>query len=418
MKRVLLASTALCLGAGTAFAQDAMMDGPSVALSGSAEMGVAGEKDKSVRFHTDIDVTFKATGTMDSGVTWSADVDLDEGGTGAPAHANDDDDGGVTISISQPEGFGTLTMGDVDGALDWAMDEIGSGGIRDDSEHWAYSGNGGLDAEHDNQILQWNRVIGSGFSLGASVELFDHDDDDPSHDPIIGLGGKYSMGMGAGTLDLGGGFQMGSFDRTVWDGTPNRTAIWGEGSDPGARGGVDDTLAGHEIEGTMVGGSAKMDFGGDMGGIAVTLNASMGEMDGSRPGTAGTVGANRTMEGEYTHLGLGLSYTVGAISLGANVGSEVYEYTVDRDGRADRTNDVTMFEEADTGVGFDVAYDLGGGASLKFGFGSSEKELDWDYESGVAPVRPSNAAAGSTRNEWHDTSSDTNKWSLGVAFKF
>ena len=398
MKRVLLASTALGLGAGMAAAQDmGMMDGPALALSGSAEMGVAGSKDDSVRFHTDIDITFKATGTMDSGVTWSADVDLDEGGSGAAAHANDDDDGGVTIAISQPDGFGTLTMGDTDGGYDWAMTELPGGGLRDEVEHAAHSGNGGLDGDYDGQVLRYDRAIAAGFSFGASVEL----DDDTGGtegsdvgDPIIGLGGKYEMGMGAGTLSLGGGYQTGGYRYSSDD---ELTPIFQDF----------ETTA--EINADVFGGSAKMDFGGDAGGIAVTLNASMGEIDASHS-TTGANANTETLDGEFTHGGAGLEYTVGAVSLAVNVGSLTEELTYDPSG--DDSGDRLIGDATTTGVGFGASYDLGGGAALKFGIGNSETEFDYTREAdGTNPANTSDSVT-------EDSNTDAYKWSLGVAFSF
>ncbi len=399
MKRVLLATTALCLGAGTAAAQDMMMDGPSLALSGGAAMGVAGSKDDSVRFHTDIDVTFKATGTMDSGVTWSADVDLDEGGSGADAHANDDAAGGVTISISQPDGFGTLTMGDVDGGYDWAMTELPGGGLRDEVEHDAHSprGNGGLDGFHDGQVLLYNRAIGSGFSFGASVEL----DDDTGGtegsdvgDPIIGFGGTYEMPMGGGMLSLGGGYQTGGYDYASDD---ELTPIFQD---------FEETA---EINADVFGGSAKMDFGGDAGGIAVTLNASMGEIDASYS-TTGANANTETLDGEFTHAGVGLEYTVGAVSLALNVGSLTEELTYDPSN--DDSGDRHIGDATTTGVGFGASYSLGGGASLVFGIGNSETEFDYTREADGTDPDDDDASVE------NDSNIDKYEWSLGVKFKF
>ena len=417
MKRVLLATTALCLGAGTAVAD--------VALSGVAEMGVAASKDNSVRFHTDVDVTFTLSGTTDAGVTFGSAIDIDEASDDVNRNAtgtetvdaatqDDDDDGGIAVFMSQPDGFGTITMGDTDGAYDWAMDEIGSGGIRDDSEHGAYNGNAGLDGKHDGQILLWNRDIGSGFSMAASVELHDHKDGANSHDPIVGVGGKFSMPMGGGTVALGGGFQGGSFDHSIADGItnaqraltdpPKGDQLWGRAA---------GVTTGHdgELEGAIVGGSAKMDFGGEMGGLSVTLNASMMEADGSNTVGSGATAVTTTADVEQTHLGLGLGYKIGAVSLGLNVGNMVTDSKVDPDSSAASNTDLVMIEETVNGVGFDVAYDLGGGATLKFGVGSHETEYDYTYQPANDP-RSGSTAAG------HDYSSDANKWSLGVAFAF
>ena len=412
-RKILLATTALCMGAGMAGTAAA-----DVALSGSAEMGVAASKDNSVRFHTDIDVTFTLSGTTDAGVTFGSAIDIDEASDedGGKDHATqaDDEHGGIAVFMSDPDGFGTLTMGDTDGAYDWSMIEVGSGGIRDDSEHGAWNGNSGLDGKHDGQILRWDRAIGSGFSMGASVELHDHADNAASYDPILGVGGTYSMPMGAGTVALGGGFQAGSFDHSIADGItnaqramaspPKGAQLWGRAA---------GVTTGHdgELEGAIAGGSARMDFGGQGGGLSVTLNASMMEADGSNTVGSGATAVTTTADVEQTHLGLGLGYKIGAVSLGVNVGNMVTESTVDPNTSAASNTDRVMIEETVNGVGFDVAYDLGGGATLKFGVGSSETEHDYTYQ--VAnDVRSGSTDAG------HDHSTDTNKWSLGVAFSF
>ena len=401
MKRLLMATTALCLGAGTAAAD--------IALSGSAEMGVAGSKDDSARFHTDIDVTFTMSGATDAGVSFGAAIDIDEASDDVNMNAagtetvdaatqDDDDDGGIAVFMSQPQGFGTITMGDTAGAIAWAVSDArgaGPGSIRDNHEHGGSSGNDGLDAKHDNQILRWDRAIAAGFSLGASVELDDDTGGTPTsatHDPILGVGGTYSMAMGVGTLGLGGGFQMGSFNHMIAAGDPGAT----------------DPLWNGEVEATAIGGSVSLDFtaGGD--GIKLVGDAGVMEADGSMSDDDGVAEA---ADVEAMHMGLGLGYTVGAISLGVNVGTMVTESTYDVRGE----NNATMIEETVNGVGFSAAYDLGGGAELQFGVGSAETETDYQYGSAVGlGTLPANR----TRANVHDSSSDTNSWSLGVAFSF
>ena len=142
MKRVLLATTALCVGAGMAAAE--------VALSGNAEMGVVGSKDDSERFHTDVNVKFSLSGETQGGVTFGTEIELSdiEDADGRKTTNADDEHGGIAVHISDPDGFGTLTMGDTDGAYDWALSEIvgvGGGSINDAQEHGAHDGNGGLD---------------------------------------------------------------------------------------------------------------------------------------------------------------------------------------------------------------------------------------------------------------------------------
>ncbi|MCY3982065.1 MAG: porin, partial [Alphaproteobacteria bacterium] len=359
-RKILLATTALCMAAGTAAAD--------IVLSGDAEMGVAASKDNSVRFHTDVNVKFTMTGTTDAGVEFGTNVDLndieDPGATssnGSNDTTNDDDNhGGIAVHMSDPDGFGTLTLGDTDGGYDWAMIEVGSGGIRDDSEHGAWNGNGGLDGKHDGQILRWDRDIAAGFAFGASVELHDHKDNAPSNDPILGFGGTYSMGMGAGTLALGGGVQMGSFLHTIEGGLTaaqraaeaDKPVIWGTatptpvgtvgatGSSAGASVTKGRTVAGREVEGMIVGGSAKMDFGGAGGGLSVTLNGSVMEADGSHTEGTGSAAITSTADVEKTHLGVGFGYTFGAVSLGLNVGSMATESRVDPNNAAPSHTDL------------------------------------------------------------------------------
>ena len=132
MKKVLLATSALVASAGIASAQ-------GVELSGHAEMGIIGGSAIETQFHTDIDVTFTMSGETDNGLTFGASIDLDESdgsGTGATAVGasaafGNTTQGGETVFISGS--FGTLTMGDTDGAFDWALTEVAIGGaIADD----------------------------------------------------------------------------------------------------------------------------------------------------------------------------------------------------------------------------------------------------------------------------------------------
>ena len=418
MKRLLMATTALCLGAGTAAAD--------IALSGSAEMGVAGSKDDSVRFHTDIDVTFTLSGATDAGVTFGSAIDLDEVqddlvSKGTPAQpvddatANDDDDGGIAVFMSQPQGFGTVTMGDTAGAIAWAVSDArgaGPGSIRDNHEHGGSSGNDGLDNSHDNQILRWDRAIGSGFSMAASVELSDDADGKPggkTYDPILGVGGTYSMGMGVGTLGLGAGFQMGSWDHTISDGLTGTQRAANAAAPAGADAPhkAEKLWDKGEVEGGAFGASVSLDFtsGGD--GIKLVGDAGLMEADGSMGGAAGVTD---TADVEAMHMGLGLGYTVGAISLGVNVGTKVTEHTHDDDFTAAAAGR-TVLETTVTGVGFSAAYNLGGGAELQLGLGSSETEHDWTVGDG------DNDASGPGLTGY-DHSTDANSWSLGVAFSF
>ena len=398
-RKILLATTTLCLAAGTAAAE--------VALSGGAEMGVVGSKNNSERFFTDVNVKFKMSGVTDGGIEFGTAVELsevsdddDKAGedTGKDYATGDNDEhGGIEIFIKDPDGFGSLAMGDTDGAYDWALSEIvdvGGGSIDDAQEHGAYDGNGGLDGTHDGQILRYDRAVGSGFSFAASVELDDddngNDEGGESDDPVLGIGGKYTMGMGMGELALGGGFQATSSDRSF----------------KLEAGNVDVTA---EADATVVGGSVSMDFTGGGDGFKTILNASVLEADASVTADSATT----TLDVEQTYLGLGLGYHVGGVELGVNVASKVTEGTYN--GPRSGNDDVASLETTVTGVGFAATYDLGGGASLQFGVGSSETEND--YTVGGAWAN-NETLSGPEADNGLDTSSSTNKWSLGLAFSF
>jgi len=195
MKKLLLASTALAASAGYAAAD--------VSLSGYAEMGVVGGDVAETQFHNDIDVTFKLSGETDMGLSFGATIDLDEitnagDDNGIPANANDS-------SVFISGGFGTLTLGDTDGAHDWAMTEVAAGTtLTDDHSSYAgYSGNSELDGVNDGQILRWDYSAGA-FAVAVSAEM----DDAGVQDPTLGVGFKYTMDTASGSLGFGLGYQM------------------------------------------------------------------------------------------------------------------------------------------------------------------------------------------------------------------
>lgn len=291
MKSILFASTALVAFAGAASAQ-------GVALSGSAEMGIidSNATGVDVGFHTDIDVTFTMSGETDNGLTFGATVDLDENG----AFANTTQ-GGETIFISGS--FGTLTMGDTDGAFDWAMTEVNfnSGSINDDeTAHAGFSGNAGLDGTFDGQIARYDYAIGD-LSFALSAEL--DDTAGAVSDAVMGVGFKYGLDLGGTTIALGLGYQ---------------------------------TTSVATVDSDLIGVSANATFGS----ITAGINFSTLEV-----GTA-----------ETDHVAVGLGYSSGPISLNVNYGSfDTGLAATDRDG-----------------FGLSAGYDLGGGATVQFGYGSGE----------------------------------------------
>ena len=317
MKKVLFATTALVASAGFAAAE--------VTLSGSAEMGVA-DNGTFTGFHHDLDVVFTLEGKTDNGLSFGATIDLDEVGDDICATT-----GGLTGGIvSQPTnsgaalvgscvaehsvyisgGFGTLTMGDTDGAFDWAYGEVNvvGGSIADDETgHAGFFDGTGLDGGHDGQVLRYDYSFGD-FAVAASVELADLG----TADDIYGLGLTYGADFGGIAVDFGLGYQSN---------------------------GTND----------VVGLTAAADFGNG-------FQAALGYVDFDG------------FSALDSHWGIGLGYTMDALSIGINYGE--YEAT------GGTTTD---------GFGLAIGYDLGG-AEVLFGYGDS-------------------GAAGDT-------------WSLGVAMSF
>jgi len=292
MKKVLFATTALVASAGIASAD--------VAISGSAEMGIAGGDNMETTFWTDIDVAFKMTGETDSGLTFGAVVDLDENGAFAGGTQ-----GGEYVYISGS--FGTLTMGDTDGAMDWAMTEVAIGGsIADDhTGHGGYNGNSIYDGDHDGQIARYDYSFDS-FSFAASVELDDTLTGAEAifDDPTFQIGVKYSGDLGGVTVGVGLGYAQSSI----------------EGNDQSAFG-VSLSAASNGFTGII----NYSDLGdSDRGGVS------------------------------ETHLAIGLGYTTGAVTIGFNWGQ--YEEGAN----------------SQDGYGLAVNYDLGGGAVVQFGYGSTQ----------------------------------------------
>ena len=184
---------------GAAYAQ-------GVTLSGSAEMGVADGGEGDAMFHQDIDVTFKMESMTNAGLTFGTAIDIDEANAESvnangdpinPATESDGDHGGVAVYVKGP--FGNVTLGDTDGALDWALSEVaGAGSIADDhTAHAGYDGNAGLDGNNDGQILRYDNSFGD---LGVALSF----EQDAGMGDTMGVGVKGSFG----DFGIGVGFQQ------------------------------------------------------------------------------------------------------------------------------------------------------------------------------------------------------------------
>ena len=316
MKKVLFATTAIVAFAGAASAQST-----SVALSGSAEMGIIGGNGTDTTFLQSVDVRFSLRGATDNGLSFGATFDvedaIDSGTTGSDMV---DDTGFADYTVFISGDWGTLTMGDTDGAMDWALTEAGNvanpGSIADnETGHAGYlgsylDGNGG-----DGQIVRYDTTFGA-FGVAVSVEQNGNGAGDTGY--AIGL--KYALDLGGTTVNLGVAHQVAA----------------------SAAGGVDPSATGV---------SATAAFGAVTAGIVYTSfdNATLG---GAAPFTPDS------------HLGIGVGYKSGPISVHANYG----KYDLGATSR--------------DGYGLAAAYDLGGGASVKLGF--NDNAAGANYSLGVA----------------------------------
>ncbi len=206
MKKILLATTALVGFAGAAAAE--------VALSGYAEIGVVGgnavdaANGGGTQFWNDLNVTITMTGETDSGLTFGTALNLEDlagdlanaPNTGDGINPSVDNDTNVWVSGS----FGKVTLGDTDGALDWAASEIymGTSLADDHSTHAGAYWNTGMDGTYDNQVMRYEYSFGD-FAAAFSAEL----DDTGTGDVVLGLGVKWSGDMGGTAVSAGLGYQ-------------------------------------------------------------------------------------------------------------------------------------------------------------------------------------------------------------------
>jgi len=256
MKKVLFTTTALVAFAGAASAD--------IALTGEAEIGIRGGSNIDTQYHQDMDITFAMSGETDAGLAFGANVDLSDGIGGAfPAGHN-----GTNVWISGS--FGKLTLGDTDGALDWAMQEIDiASGLGNEHRGAGYNGNNRADGIYDGQIARYENTFGD-FGVALSAEL----DDTGVGSTNWGLGVKYNASLGGVELGLGLGYQK--HNNGIGTGGD---AAWGLSVD------------------------AKFS-----GGFRTILNYSdLGDTDG--------------LGVDETHFGMSVGYSTGAWTVAANYGA-------------------------------------------------------------------------------------------------
>jgi len=339
MKNILFATTALVATAGIASAD--------VSISGFAEIGVYDNGNGDMQLFNDIDVTFSMTGETEGGMSFGASVDLDEISDVAVNAATDNNSaGGIAANVSG--GFGTVTLGDTDGASDWALTETAVGGSMadDHTEHAGYSGNSPFDGVSDGQILSWTNTVGA---MGVAISFEQAADGATSdNDDTVQIGLKYSMEAAGATIGLGIGYADAGSQTAVGNAaTPSKIIT-------DATGVVVTTAAGTAVaaagESTIqLGVPAVADVTGDTNGMGISLSVASGNLTGVLNYSDGEV-----LGVDASHVALGIGVTMDALTIGVNWG----EFDTDNV----KTN----------GVGLAVNYNLGGGAVFQLGYGDGE----------------------------------------------
>ena len=158
MKKLLIASTALSLAGGAAFAE--------ISISGTAEMGLDynSEPDEGMSKHTfahEVGIDFSASGTTDGGLTFGGSAGFD---------TNDDMVNLGTVHVSGS--FGTLTIGDNDPGSFTAggIADIGVNGIGVDDMVEGLRGGTASQLRYDNSFGQISIAISAGTAtVGGEV---------------------------------------------------------------------------------------------------------------------------------------------------------------------------------------------------------------------------------------------------------
>lgn len=334
MKKILLATTMLAGTAGFAAAE--------VSVSGYAEIGIFSDTAGDLQFWQDVEVTFGMSGTTDGGLEFGASIDLDE--TEVPGT----DDAGTTVWVSGA--FGKVTMGDTDGALDWAIEDAGTlTSLADDhTSHIAYFSANGLDSVpvvgravgQDGQIVRYENTVGQ-FGFALSLEQVGNGADNVSvitstgsgttastfatpvagGETIWGVGLKYAADLGGTTVNFGLGHQQ-STGALAYD-TPLGLAV---------------TTG--KVKATGV--SAGATFAGGFGGMIGYTKFDFG--DGF----------------DADHIGLALNYTSGPLGLNVNYGKLDLSTAMA----------AAFGDDSVDSWGAAANYDLGGGAKVMFGYAS------------------------------------------------
>lgn len=361
MKKLLLASTALAASAGMAAAEVS----PNITLTGYAEMGIvggggdlfkdsAGNNLRETQFHHDMDLNITFSAETDNGLVFGADIDLDELDCSAkkktvagesvvvePGGDIPENRGCHTVFVSGS--FGTFTLGDTDGAFDWAMIEIDSLTTIDDAHtvHLGFNGNAGLDGMYDGQILRYDYAFES-FAVALSLEL----DDTGINDPVYGIGATYTFNAGTYDIDFGIGYQGASYRSGNEDfDTNKRTAnLWG-------------ISAAFDLYGWQV----ELNYTDASNVPLADIQLTDGDGLSLGAGPSGT-------PADWNYWGIGVTYEYQAWAFNVNYGQ--YDIKSKNDLNGDKQKVKT------DGVGVAVMYEIGEGISAAAGYSNQKVKPD------------------------------------------
>ena len=299
--------------------------------------------------HKEIDVNFEMSGATDTGLEFGASVDLDE----AADDAAFDTQGHVFVSGA----FGTLTLGDTDGAYDQSLTETAFQHTIEDYHlaHAGYDGNDGADGHVDGgNILRYDYSLGT-FAASASIER-----DGPNS--VIGAGMSMSGRVSRIGVRVGIGYQTGRKAATV---TGTATSDLKKNTK------------------SAVGASVSARLANGLSAVANLSRITHTDHDDIDPRT---VANNRNVDNGYTHTAIGLAYKTGPTTLAVNAGRKAHNQP----------------ELTEQGFGVSAVYNVGMGIDLKAGFGTGRRLFR-----GV-PVN--NVRTGRLVS--------VNTWSLGVVLSF
>ena len=194
MKRVLLATTALCVGAGMAMAD--------ITLSGDGRMGIVSNKADELKFSSRFRIKIDASAELDNGLSAGASVRAHDAGGANGGTAG-------TVHLSGP--FGKLSMGDVDSGAKAAIGNVSGVGYvnQGDPSDISYQRGGGAGEE---PALQYALPKMGPVQVYASVGMAEETEGGETKTEIsadtLSIGAKADLNIAdMGSAWIGGGFE-------------------------------------------------------------------------------------------------------------------------------------------------------------------------------------------------------------------